>query len=109
MANYIRSSMEVGRISCTTDPAAAAAKDKALLSGQRLPSRPMPALVDGLLTSNPTAGEAAVVGQLGPKGSVRKNLAVKQDDEILGTGWQPICKLDLSGFISLKATGPLTG
>ncbi|MBR0755321.1 bifunctional 3-(3-hydroxy-phenyl)propionate/3-hydroxycinnamic acid hydroxylase [Bradyrhizobium jicamae] len=104
VADYIRLSMEVGRISCTTDPAAAAARDKALLSGQKLPSPPMPALVDGLLMSTPTAGEASVVGQLGPQGRVRKNLLVKRADDFLGTGWQLICRLDLSEFISARAT-----
>ena len=96
VADLIRLSMEVGRISCTTDPEIARQRDEALLGGKKLPSSPFPGLVHGVLMSNPSPVEATVVGRLGPQGRIQRGNEVALADHFLGAGWHLVCADDIS-------------
>ena len=80
----IRVSLEMGKVSCTTDRAAAEARDTAFRSGQLPPPPPVPHLVSGTLR-----GEAdPVSGRLTPQGVVR--MATGEEgrfDDIVGKGF----------------------
>ncbi|RWI57063.1 MAG: bifunctional 3-(3-hydroxy-phenyl)propionate/3-hydroxycinnamic acid hydroxylase [Mesorhizobium sp.] len=100
-------STEVGRISCITDPEAAAARDAAFLSGKVSPPPPFPWLQEGLLSA--AADGAAVTGRLGPQGRIvsggRKGLA----DDVVGRGhWQLISRTDLLGHLPSDLTSLLS-
>jgi len=96
VADLIRLSMEVGRISCTTDPEIARQRDEALLGGKKLPSPPFPGLVHGVLMSDPNSVEATVVGSLGPQGRIQRGDEIALADHFLGAGWHLICADDIS-------------
>lgn len=100
-------STEVGRISCFTDPAAAAARDAAILSGNMPPPPPFPWLETGLLSAS--SDGAAVTGRLGPQGRIvsggRQGLA----DDVVGRGqWQLISRSNLLGNLPPELTSLLS-
>lgn len=103
VSDLIRLSMEVGRISCTTDPLVAKERDTALLAGKKLPSPPFPGLVTGLLMSDPLPSESKIVGRLGPQARVQCGQEIARADQFLGNGWQLI-----SVNISLDNLSPHT-
>ena len=81
----ILSSVQLGRVICVTDPAAAAERDATVLANRRgkPPTRPEPAkpLTGGLLHSSPGAG--AVV----PQGRVRLGGDTGLFDDVVGRGF----------------------
>ncbi len=100
VADYIRLSMEVGRISCTTDPTAARKRDEALLAGARPPAPVLPNLVSGVLMPEPSPLESELVGKLGPQGRINHDRRTGRADDLLGTGWHLICLHSLTPFLS---------
>ncbi len=107
VADLIRLSMEVGRISCTTDPHIARKRDEALLGGARPPAPVFPGLVSGVLMSNPNAIESALVGRLGPQSRIGHDGSICRADDVLGAGWHLICGQDPSPFLSAKSCSVL--
>jgi flavoprotein hydroxylase len=81
----ILASVQLGRVICVTDPAAAAERDATVLANRRgrPPTRPEPAkpLSGGLLHRHPPAG--AVV----PQGRVRRNGHSGLFDDVVGGGF----------------------
>ena len=83
----IKASVQMGNVSCVTDPVAAAARDKAFRSGQVPPPPLQPRLGDGTHCPNDP-----VAGTLTPQGVVRApNGRVGRTDDIVGTGFALIC------------------
>jgi 2-polyprenyl-6-methoxyphenol hydroxylase-like FAD-dependent oxidoreductase len=103
VADLIRLSIEVGRISCTTDPEAARKRDQTLLGGARPPEPVFPGLVSGVRMSAPNAVEAALVGRLGPQAAIRIEGRTMWADDIFGSGWHLICSHDVSSSLSAKS------
>jgi 2-polyprenyl-6-methoxyphenol hydroxylase-like FAD-dependent oxidoreductase len=103
VADLIRLSMEVGRISCTTDREQARKRDEALLSGKRPPAAHFPGLVEGILMSAANAIEAALIGQLGPQGRIESDGKEARVDDLLGPGWQLIALQDPRQALSLQS------
>jgi len=76
----IRVSLEMGKVSCTTDRAAAEARDAAFRSGQLPPPPPIPHLMSGTLREGDP-----VAGRLTPQGMVRTPAGEEgRFDDILG-------------------------
>ncbi|KUM23434.1 hypothetical protein AU467_08660 [Mesorhizobium loti] len=100
-------STEVGRISCITDPEAAAGRDAAILSGNVPPPPPFPWLQDGLLSG--AADGSAVAGRLGPQGRIASGGLEGLADDILGRGkWQLISRSDLLGHLPTELASVLS-
>lgn len=103
VADLIRLSMDVGRISCTTDPEVARKRDAALLAGQRPDAGLFPGLVSGIVVSGANTVEAALVGRLGPQGMIRLNGKDGRADDLLGGGWQLISLHDPRSSLSTRS------
>lgn len=88
VGNIIEQAVALGRISCTTDPAAAAERDDALLRGLVPPPPPFPWLEKGIIYCG-GSGET-VAGHLGPQGFIASRTREGRADDIVGTGWQLI-------------------
>jgi hypothetical protein len=103
VADLIRLSMDVGRISCTTDPEAARKRDEALLGGKRPDAAPFPGLADGIFMADANPVEAALVGRLGPQGRIELDRKVGRADDLLGSGWQLISRQDPHHLLSFRS------
>ncbi len=80
----IRVSLEMGKVSCTTDREAAEARDAAFRSGQLPPPPPVPHLAEGTLRG----GSDPVSGRLTPQGVVRTATGEEgRFDDIVGKGF----------------------
>ncbi|MFT3864999.1 MAG: bifunctional 3-(3-hydroxy-phenyl)propionate/3-hydroxycinnamic acid hydroxylase [Solirubrobacterales bacterium] len=87
----IRVSLEMGKVSCTTDHEAAAARDAAFRSGSTPPPPPVPHLLAGTLRG----ADDPVSGRLTPQGVVRRPDGEEgRFDDIVGKGFS---LLTLSG------------
>lgn len=93
--------VQVGRISCTTDPAEAEARDAAFRSGKAPPPPPFPTMRHGLIDSSPASHRLS--GTLGPQGEVRARDKVARADDIFGTGWQLISNFDAGKHLSIAS------
>ncbi|MDT3397961.1 bifunctional 3-(3-hydroxy-phenyl)propionate/3-hydroxycinnamic acid hydroxylase [Streptomyces sp. B1866] len=79
-----RTAIALGRVVCTTDPRAAAARDEAFRSG-RAPRPPaFPWLERGVLHGGASSG---AVGRLGVQGRVSRGQTIGLADDLLGGGW----------------------
>jgi 2-polyprenyl-6-methoxyphenol hydroxylase-like FAD-dependent oxidoreductase len=107
VAGLIRLSVEVGRITCTTDRNEARGRDEALLAGKRPPAAHFPGLVDGILMSGANAVEAALVGRLGPQGRIELDRKAGRADDLLGPGWQLIALQDPRHGLSIRSRAML--
>ena len=96
----IAQAVALGRISCTTDPAAAERRDRQLLSGNAPPPPPFPWIEHGLLQRSPPPAAAAWVGHLGPQGFVDGGDAGGRADDVVGSGWQLLSLDDQAGLLS---------
>lgn len=77
-------SLEMGKVSCTIDPAAAARRDAAFRSGEIPPPPRMPHLESGTLRE----GGDPVAGRLTPQGTVRTPSGAEgRFDDVLGKGF----------------------
>ena len=79
----VRMSIAAGQISCTFDPAVAAARDEAFRAGTMPPPPPFPILEAGLLAG----GTDPLAGRLAPQGRVRLGARVGRFDDLIGGGW----------------------
>lgn len=85
----VQSSIALGRIANTTDPEAAAARDKAFLDGTAAGPAPFPRLLDGVLHSDDeTAGTVA------PQGRLTIDERSGRGDDVLGGGFRLIATSD---------------
>jgi 2-polyprenyl-6-methoxyphenol hydroxylase-like FAD-dependent oxidoreductase len=96
---YIDLSVHVGKISCTTDPTEAAARDATLKAGGMAPPPPPPRLEQGILQDG-RMGDWSV-GSLGPQARIRVDDRLGLGDDILGhRRWQLISKRDPNSALS---------
>lgn len=94
----IDQAVALGRISCMTDPVAAAERDDALLRGLVPPPPPFPWIKDGIL--HPEGAVPDLVGRLGPQGIISGDAREGRADDIVGAGWQLISRDDVSAQLS---------
>lgn len=80
----IRTAMALGEIVCMSDPAAAAERDHALMTGQVPPPPPFPWLESGILQGRESN---STVGHLGVQGRIIRAGKVGKADDLLGSGW----------------------
>lgn len=79
----IKVSLEMGKVSCTTDRQAAESRDAAFRSGELPPPPPIPHLLSGTLRE-----EDPVAGRLTPQGVVRNEAGEEgRFDDIVGKGF----------------------
>ena len=84
----IEVSVQMGRVSCTIDPEAAAARDRAFRSGEVPPPPPAPKLLDGTVRA-----EDPVAGTLTPQGTMRTpDGRVGRLDDLVGAGFALVCR-----------------
>ncbi|WP_234544301.1 bifunctional 3-(3-hydroxy-phenyl)propionate/3-hydroxycinnamic acid hydroxylase [Streptomyces shenzhenensis] len=87
----VRMSVDLGRVICQLDPAAAADRDMAMLAarergvGRGAPQAPVHPLRDGLLHRADTRGR--LTGRLTPQGRVRRDGTTALFDDLIGTGF----------------------
>ncbi|KAF0960211.1 bifunctional 3-(3-hydroxy-phenyl)propionate/3-hydroxycinnamic acid hydroxylase MhpA [Rhodococcus sp. T7] len=99
VSSIINMSIEAGKISCTTDPSVAAARDEAFRTGQVPPPPPFPHLESGILAT--TDVNTRLRGQLAPQGRIALDGREGRFDDLLGTGWT----LLISGHIVPEFSG----
>ncbi|HZP26601.1 MAG TPA: FAD-dependent monooxygenase, partial [Dehalococcoidia bacterium] len=80
---HIEGSDRIGALAFIADPDAAAARDRAYLSGQAPPAPAEPVLTSGLLDAG-----GGPVGGLGPQGMVRHQGKEGRFDDVAGWGFQ---------------------
>nr|WP_186447987.1 bifunctional 3-(3-hydroxy-phenyl)propionate/3-hydroxycinnamic acid hydroxylase [Rhizobium sp. SJZ105] len=86
----------LGKVSCTIDPAAAALRDQAFLSGNVPPPPPFPILEEGILDDGQGPANARVRGRLGPQGVIKVGDRESLADNVIGPGWQLISRDDVT-------------
>lgn len=96
----IAMSMELGKIVCISDPAAAAARDEAFTTGQVPPPPPFPWLINGLLHRGPDGTPTAAAGRLALQPRVHHDGRTGLLDDVVGGGWlllsrRPVAELGL--------------
>ncbi|WP_171907377.1 bifunctional 3-(3-hydroxy-phenyl)propionate/3-hydroxycinnamic acid hydroxylase [Burkholderia plantarii] len=90
----IEQSTELGRVSCTTQPEVAKARDEAFFAGVVPPPPPFPHLESGLLLPGGWGDEIA--GRLGPQGRLRSPEGTEAlCDDLVAVGWHLITFGDL--------------
>jgi 2-polyprenyl-6-methoxyphenol hydroxylase-like FAD-dependent oxidoreductase len=80
----IERAVALGRVVCITDPAEAARRDDAILTGSAPPLPPFPSLHAGLLHS---LAADPVAGQLAPQPRVSHKGRSGRLDDVVGAGW----------------------
>ncbi len=100
VAAVIELAVQVGKVSCTVDPAVAEARDQAFRAGKVPPPQPFPHLTAGLFQRSDNPKLAGLKGNLATQGRVRVGTAVGLCDDILGSGWQLISKNDPRPLLS---------
>ena len=91
----IEFAIELGKVICIPDSAAAAARDELMVAGAEGPpmeTPPMPGLTSGLLFDSPGSGQLglqATVGVLGDVGLL---------DDLVGLGWRLLCHHTSAGL-----------
>jgi hypothetical protein len=85
VASIINMSIDAGKVSCTTDPSVAAARDEAFRTGQVPPPPPFPHLESGILGT--TDASTRLRGHLAPQGRIALAGQEGRFDDVLGTGW----------------------
>ncbi|GAA2094425.1 bifunctional 3-(3-hydroxy-phenyl)propionate/3-hydroxycinnamic acid hydroxylase [Streptomyces albiaxialis] len=80
-------SRELGRVVCLTDPARAAARDRAYLAGDVPPPPPFPVLTGGLLHRGADGAPAGPAGTLGVQPRVHRQGYTGLLDDVVGDGW----------------------
>jgi 2-polyprenyl-6-methoxyphenol hydroxylase-like FAD-dependent oxidoreductase len=77
-------SMEMGKVSCELNPAAAAGRDQAMRTGEALPPPPPP------IMSGPLAGTGALAGTISTQPTLLVDAEHVHGDAVLGDGFQLI-------------------
>ena len=80
--SVIEASMAMGKVVCVSDPAKAAERDEAYLSGAVAPLPPFPGLTDGLLQK-----DGQLRGILGVHGSIEIGGKVSRYDQVISRGF----------------------
>jgi hypothetical protein len=83
----VRLSMEMARVSCVLDDAAALERDAALRAAETPPPLEMPALDGGLVHERSDQGPGALAGTLAVQGSVAGRAGDGRFDDVVGRGF----------------------
>jgi 2-polyprenyl-6-methoxyphenol hydroxylase-like FAD-dependent oxidoreductase len=83
----VRLSMEMARVSCVLDSAAAAERDVGLRAAQVPPPLDLPGIGDGFLQTRRDGGDSALRGALAPQGMVAANGQQGRSDDVVGRGF----------------------
>lgn len=86
----IDASIAMGRLVCISDPAEAAKRDEAYLSGRVPPLPPFPGLTDGLIRADQSSATGGIAGQLSVHGQVRNDNETMRYDEAMQNGFHVI-------------------
>lgn len=92
VSQIIDMSIYLGKIICIPDPAAAAERDEAFLTGQVEPMPPFPSLIDGLLHRQPNGALAPGAGLLSPHGNVASGTFSGRLDQLTRPGFAVIAR-----------------
>ena len=87
VSDVIRTSIFLGKIICIPDPAEAAKRDEAFLTGQVPPPAPFPILTDGMLHRGADGKPQGIAGQLSPHALVQANGSEDRFDQVAGLGF----------------------
>lgn len=87
VSDIIKTSIFLGQIICIPDPAEAAKRDEAFLSGQVPPPAPFPILTDGMLDRGADGRPQGLAGQLSPHAGVRSKDGEGRFDEVVARGF----------------------
>jgi len=85
--SIVRLSMEMGRVSCERDPAAAAERDTALRAADAPPTILLPGLSEGVVARNGAGDATRLAGELSVQGTVRHGGREGRFDDVIGNGW----------------------
>jgi 2-polyprenyl-6-methoxyphenol hydroxylase-like FAD-dependent oxidoreductase len=91
VGGIIEQAVALGKVSCTIDPEEARLRDAAFLSGDVPPPPPFPWIRDGIVDEN----APLLAGRLGPQAKVETGGRTGLADDVLGSGWQLICRQGL--------------
>jgi 2-polyprenyl-6-methoxyphenol hydroxylase-like FAD-dependent oxidoreductase len=83
----VRLSMEMARVSCVLDPAAAAKRDAALRTTETPPPVGLPGISEGLLQERSENGPTALAGTLAVQGTVAGPAGEGRFDDVAGRGF----------------------
>lgn len=83
----VRLSMEMARVSCERDPAAAAERDAALRASETPPPIGLPGLTEGLVQERSPAGPDALAGEFAVQGTVSAPAGEGRFDDVVGRGF----------------------
>jgi 2-polyprenyl-6-methoxyphenol hydroxylase-like FAD-dependent oxidoreductase len=100
VAAVIDLAVQVGKVSCTVDPAVAVARDEAFRTGKVPPPQPFPHLTSGLFQRTENQGLLALRGNLTHQGRVRAGNSIGLCDDVIGSGWQLITTADARSHLS---------
>lgn len=92
----VRMSVAAGEVSCTFDPAVAAARDEAFRNGTMPASPPIPGLTTGLLADL----DDPLAGTLSPQGRVRVDGKIGRFDDLVGRGFVLVSTAPLETTLS---------
>lgn len=100
VGTVIDRAVALGKVVCITDPAEAARRDEAILSGTAPSIPPFPGLVDGVLHREDGVA-VAPVGQLSLQARVDVGGRIGRFDDLLGAGWR-VVSLDAAADTALS-------
>ena len=83
----VRLSMEMARVSCELDPAAAAERDAALRASETPPPIGLPGITEGLLQERSADGPSALAGEFAVQGTVSGPAGEGRFDDVVGRGF----------------------
>lgn len=86
----IDASIEMGKVVCISDPAEAARRDEAFLSGNVPPLPPFPGLTDGLIRHTRNVSHGGIAGALSVHGQVRNRGVESRYDDVIPNGFHVI-------------------
>ena len=91
---YIRISMEMGKVVCVPDPAAARARDAAFFSGKVPPPPPFPGVSAGLIATDASGTPQRCAGLLLPHDELQKDGVTARLDVLTGRSFALIALAD---------------
>lgn len=111
----ITMSVNLGKVICLTDPAAAADRDQSMITArerglsQGQPRAAVQALSTGLLRTTPKGTRVPPAGQLTPQGEVARGATRGLFDDVVGTGFVLLAAQDPAKLLGEEQLGFLNG
>jgi 2-polyprenyl-6-methoxyphenol hydroxylase-like FAD-dependent oxidoreductase len=99
VGSIIEQAVALGKVSCTVDLEEAKRRDEAFFSGRVPPPPPFPWITQGILQDAPSP----LIGRLGPQAHVEFRGRTGLADDVVGQGWQLICKTGAAAAVGTAA------